>query len=587
MDKHWNLNSIYKSFHSDDFLRDISNLDKEILDLKTFGEKNFSFNPIDTIEEYLVLSNTLSNRLYRLMSFCSLSLAVDTSNKDAINFMDIFRKKSNETVAPFTKFRKWCEKINDLDSLSEKSALIKSHLFYLKEMRDSAKHLLSPETEDIISSLQRTGSSAFSSLQNQLTSNLSVFFNYNGKNEELSLSQARNMYFDKDKDKREKIYHAEIDSYKTVEIPSSACLNAIKGEVITLSKRRGFTSPLEMTLEDNRMDIETLNSLLDSMRSSLPMFRKYYKRKAQIIRGKDKIPYYDIAAPVGEVDISFTYEEAADYIVKAELAFSEEISNFMKSAFDNCWLDVEPRKGKRGGAFCSTIHAIGESRILANFNGSFDNMITLAHELGHAYHGRVLKDESILNSDYTMPLAETASIFSETVVMDYSLKNLSGDNLFTILENDISGAATVIVDIYSRYLFETYLFEERNNSILSPERLNELMVKAQIEAYGDCLDENYFHPYMWINKPHYYYPNSNFYNFPYAFGLLFAKGLYSLYKNNPSGFLEKYKSILRLTGRETVYNVGLSAEIDLHNRKFFDDSISMISDSIERFLTMK
>lgn len=587
MNKRWNLNSLYESFHSDDFLKDISNLDKEILDLKTFGEKDFALNPIETIEEYLILANSFSARLYRLMSFCSLSLAVDTSNKDAIDFMDIFRKKSNETVVPFTKFRKWCEKINNLDSLSEKSSLIKSHLFYLKEMRDSAKHLLSPETEDIISSLQRTGSSAFSSLQNQLTSNLSVFFNYNGKTEELSLSQARNMYFDKDKDKREKIFKAEIDSYKTIEIPSSACLNAIKGEVITLSKRRGYPSPLEMTLEDNRMDIETLNSLLDSMKRSLPMFRKYYKRKAQILRGRDKIPYYDIAAPVGEVDISFSYEEAADYIVKAEREFSEEISNFMKSAFENYWLDVEPRKGKRGGAFCSTIHAIGESRILANFSGSFDNMTTLAHELGHAYHGRVLKDESILNSDYTMPLAETASIFSETVVMDYSLKNISGDNLFTILENDISGAAAVIVDIYSRYLFETYLFEERKNSILSPSRLNELMVKAQIGVYGECLDENYFHPYMWINKPHYYYPNSNFYNFPYAFGLLFAKGLYSLYKSEPVGFLEKYKSILRLTGRETVHNVGLSAGIDLHNRKFFDDSISMISDSIERFLTMK
>ena len=587
MDKRWSLESLYASFDSESFLKDISTLDAEITEIKLFGDKNFSADPIKSIEYFIELSNRFSNRLHRLFAFCSLTLAVDTGNKHGMNNMDMLRKKSSETVVSFTKFKLWIKDYSSLDSDSKNSEIIKSHLFYLKEMQSSARRLLPPDIEEIVSDMQRTGSSAFSSLQNQLTSTLSVDVEINGKNEQLSLSQARNLYFDKDNELRERAFFAEMDAYKKIEIPSSACLNAIKGEVITLSKKRGYSSPLEMTLEESRMDRETLDCLIESMKSSLPIFRRYYKHKAKLLRNSEKIPYFDILAPVGSVDLSFSYEAAADYVIKAESEFSSEVSDFMKNAFDNRWLDVEPRKGKRGGAFCSTIHSIRQSRILANFSGSFDNMTTLAHELGHAYHGYVLMDETLLNSDYPMPLAETASIFSETVVMDYSFKNISGENLLTLLENDISSSATVIVDIYSRYLFETELFKERENSILSHNRLNELMSKAQRDAYGDCLDENFVHPYMWVNKPHYYYPGANFYNFPYAFGLLFAKGLYAKYKREPDGFIEKYKSLLRLTGKDTIYNVGKAAGIDLHSRKFFDDTIEMISTDIERFLTMK
>lgn len=587
MNKRWNLSALYPSFDSEEFRSDIKTLDFEIEEIVNFGKSDFSSDPKAAIEKYLELAERFSNRLYRLFAFCSLTLAVDTSNRDGMNFRDTLSKKSNAATVPFTKFRLWIKDLDDLDRLAEESSLIKSHLFYLKEMRISAKRLLSPEIEEMVSDLQRTGSSAFSSLQNQLTSNLTVNVEVEGKTEQMSLAQARNLYYEKDNDLRERAYRAEISSYPSIETASSACLNAIKGEVITLSKRRGFSSALEMTLEESRMDMETLDSLLDSMKSSLPMFRKYYKHKAKLLRNADKIPFYDLVAPVGSSDVSFTYEEAADYILRAEREFSAEVSDFMKKAFENSWLDVEPRKGKRGGAFCSTIHSVRQSRILANFNGSFDNMTTLAHELGHAYHGYVLMDETLLNSDYPMPLAETASIFSETVVMDYSFRNLSGDNLLTILENDISSAATVIVDIYSRYLFETELFRERESSVLSAERLKELMSKAQVEAYGDVLDERFLHPYMWANKPHYYYPGANFYNFPYAFGLLFAKGLYAMYKKNPVNFTEKYKALLRETGKNSIHGVGLSAGIDLHKRKFYDDTFEMISADIERFLTMK
>ncbi|MGE3062164.1 MAG: M3 family oligoendopeptidase [bacterium] len=587
MNKRWNLDALYPSFESNEFLEDIKTLDLEIAELIEFGNSDFSADKRAAIEKYIGLAEKFYNTLYRLFAFCSLTLAVDTSNSSGMNFKDLLLKKSNSATVPFTKFRLFIKDLNDLEKLAEESATINSHLFHLKEMRTSAKRLFSPEIEEMVSDLQRTGSSAFSSLQSQLTSNLIVNVEVDGKVKPMSLAQARNLYYEKDKDLRKRAYDAEISSYSLIETPSSACLSAIKGEVITLSKRRGYSSALEMTLEESRMDMDTLDALLGSMRTSLPMFRKYYRHKAKLLGNNDKLPFYDLVAPVGQSRIFFTYEEAADYILKAERKFSPEIADFMKNAFDNSWLDIEPRKGKRGGAFCSTIYSVRQSRILANFNGSFDNMTTLAHELGHAYHGYVLMDETILNSDYPMPLAETASIFSETVVMDYSFRNMSDDNLLTILENDISSAATVIVDIYSRYLFETELFRQRESSVLSADKLKELMSKAQIEAYGDILNEKFLHPYMWANKPHYYYPGANFYNFPYAFGFLFAKGLYAIYKKNPINFTEKYKTLLRETGKNTIYNVGLSAGIDLHNRKFYDDTFEMISGDIERFLTMK
>ncbi|MDG2845115.1 M3 family metallopeptidase, partial [Vibrio parahaemolyticus] len=210
----------------------------------------------------------------------------------------------------------------------------------------------------------------------------------------------------------------ELESYKKIEDASSAAINGIKGEVITVTDLRGYKSPLHETLIKSRMDEETLNAMLEAMNESLGIFHKYYKKKAELLGHKGSLPFYDLFAPVGNNDRTFSYEEAMNYIIDNFRTFSDRLADFVKNAYDNNWLDVEPRKGKRGGAFCYNLHCIGQSRIMANFNGSFSNMTTLAHELGHAYHGFNLKDESILNSSYPMPIAETASIFCETIVVN-------------------------------------------------------------------------------------------------------------------------------------------------------------------------
>ena len=274
------------------------------------------------------------------------------------------------------------------------------------------------------------------------------------------------------------------------------------------------------------------------------------------------------------------------FIIEQFKTFSSRLSDFTQYAYDHQWLDVVPRSGKRGGAFCSNLHAIKESRILSNYNGSFSNLTTLAHELGHAYHGYNLIDESILNSRYPMPIAETASIFCETIVVNAAMKKVSDEEKMAILEASISDAGQVIVDIYSRFVFESALFDKRKDTVLSVNDLKQLMIMAQKEAYGDGLDNDVLHPYMWINKPHYYSAGLNFYNFPYAFGLLFAKGLYAQYLVEGESFVKKYDDLLNATGKELIADVAKRVNIDVTKPDFFRQSLDLIVKDIHQFIQL-
>src|SRR6056297_3633929 len=264
--------------------------------------------------------------------------------------------------------------------------------------------------------------------------------------------------------------------------------------------------------------------------------------------------------------MEFSYQEARDFIIANIKEFSPDMADLYLTAFEDNWIDAEPREGKRGGAFCYNLHPVKESRIMSNFTGSFSDVTTLAHELGHAYHGHNLEEESILNSDYPMPLAETASILSETIVTQAALEKADEEQTFAILERNITSAGQVIVDIYSRFNFEKNLFENRKNSSLSVDELKKLMLDAQKKAYGDALDQDFLHPYMWLNKPHYYSAGNNYYNFPYAFGLLFGLGVYALSKKSDDDFMVKYNNLLKATGKNKIKEVAKMVDIDVQSK---------------------
>ncbi|MFQ7001788.1 MAG: M3 family oligoendopeptidase [Clostridium sp.] len=584
MELSWSLSEIYKSFKDEGFINDILKLDKCIEDIKNFGTTFFERRDsnIKKIEEYIKKRSKFEELSNKLEIFINLSLSVNTKDKEALKYSDILEKKLTEVVETFAKIEKWISSLENLSYIINQSSILKEHEFFLFEIVEKGRYILSEKEENIISNMKNTGSSAWAKLKDNLVSNLMV--DINGKEEPLTV--VLNMAYDKDEKVRKSAYEAEIKSYKKVEEGVAAALNGIKGEVITISNIRGYKSPLQMTLLDSRMDEESLNAMLSAMKESLPVFRKYLRRKGELLGHKNGLPFYDLYAPIVDCEMKFSYEEAGDFVEKNFRSFSESLGNYARKAINNRWIDVMPKEGKVGGAFCENIHSIGESRFLLNFGGSFSDVVTMAHELGHGFHGECLKNEKILNFDYPMPIAETASTFCETIIKTAAIKNANKKEALAILETEICDDTQVIVDIYSRFLFEKNLFEKRKECALSVEEIKNLMLAAQKEAYGDGLDQNFLHPYMWLWKPHYYDADYNFYNYPYAFGLLFSKGLYAEYLKRGNSFVKDYEKLLSITGKNKLEDVAKVMGIDIHNIEFWRSSLKLIEDNIEKFISL-
>jgi oligoendopeptidase F len=320
--------------------------------------------------------------------------------------------------------------------------------------------------------------------------------------------------------------------------------------------------------------------------NKIEVFKKYFQKKSEVLGYKNGLPFYELFAPLGDSSLSFTYDEAKIFVVDNLTSFSPRLGEYAKKAFCSKWIDATPKEGKRGGAFCSNIHYLGESRILTNFTGSFNDVLTLAHELGHGYHGDCLNRASYLNSDYPMPIAETASTLCETILIRAALKNALKDEASAILENDISSSAQVIVDIYSRFLFESRVFELREKGSLTVKEFKEIMINSQVEAYRGALDSDYLHPYMWVCKPHYYYPDHNFYNFPYAYGLLFAKALYARYEEIGDEFSKLYDDMLAQTGKHDLKGIANIIGMDVTKEEFFINSLNVIEKEIDQLISL-
>ncbi|MDA3939179.1 MAG: M3 family oligoendopeptidase [Spirochaetia bacterium] len=601
MNMKWNLDALYTSFKSDNFLSDITELDRGILELIIWADETLLESAAvqdntaeigNIIRKYLDSYINIRKLYSALFSYAELTFSVDASNNTAKKYTEILEQKLPDMTKSAVQFTRWISLVKKFKKVIKNSGLLKEHSFYLEEIRNNSRYLLSDKEEILAAKLKNTGSNAWSQLWNVMTSTVKVDIEIDGGHKELPLPVVRNMANEADCDTRKKAFNAEFAVYKKFEEAAAAALNGVKGEVITISKLRGYKSPLEMTLINSRMDEKTLNAMFSAIKEYLPGFRKYFHKKAELLGHSKGLPFHDLFAPMEktianntkEKELTFTYDQAKKFIVNKFRDFSDNLADYAENAFENSWIDAEQREGKRGGAFCENLHVIGESRIMSNFDGSFSGVTTLAHELGHGYHGHCLIDESFLNSDYPMPLAETASIFCETLIINAAIKNASESEAYTILENSIQSDAQVIVDIYSRYLFESELFEKRKSSSLSVEELKNIMLNAQKESYGDGLDQDQLHPYMWACKPHYYYADFNFYNFPYAFGLLFAKGLYAEYLKTGKPFIEKYDTLLRETGKNTIADVTAMMGIDIQSPEFWKSSLELTKIDIEKFI---
>jgi pepF/M3 family oligoendopeptidase len=386
---------------------------------------------------------------------------------------------------------------------------------------------------------------------------------------------------------RKDAYEAELACYPKVEKSAAFALNSIKLQVLNECRLRGFESPLDQALYNSRMSRKTLDALIGAMNDYMPKFREYLKAKGRALGHENGLPWYDMFAPMGSLDKKYTVDEAKAYLLGIFGDFDKDLHDMVKRAFEESWIDFFPRKGKVGGAFDSGVPSAKQSRVLTNFDGAFGDIVTLAHELGHAFHDQQVFSHSIIQQDYSMPVAETASTFNEVLVVSTAIERAeTKEEKLALIESQLQDANQIITDIYSRYLFETSVFDNRDNEFMSPERMCELMHKAQLASYGDGITEDTLHPYMWLCKGHYYSGGLSFYNFPYAFGGLFARGLYALYKKQGKDFVPLYKALLHATSVNNVEDTAKMAGIDLTDKAFWCEGLQSLSDEIDEFIEL-
>ncbi len=575
----WDLSKLYAGFDAPEFVNDVEAL-KASTDAAIERARGMELTA-PALEEAVREAEELSDLYVRTMSFTYLTLAADANCEEAMRAYARLlpcAKRMEEANSALSARLGQCD---DLEALICESDLLKAHAYLLRRMKRDAAHVIDPALEPTVLKMQMTGGSAWEQLRDQLDANHMVEIEIDGEKKLLPLSAVRGMANSPDAAVRRRAYEAELAAYPKMEIPMAACLNGIKGEARTLCELKHFDTVLDMALDTAHMDRATLDALLQAMEESLPMFRRYFRLKARMLGYEGGLKFYDLFAPVGEARGDYTPEDARAILVKEFGAFSPRMSNMIERAFDERWIDLYPREGKSGGAFCSGVHPLGMSYVLANFEGSYGSVSTLAHELGHAYHNECMRDVPILMSDYPMPLAETASIFNETFLAQSLLQRADRPARIAMLEQQLSDAAQVIVDILSRFLFEKEVVERRADTTLSPRELCEIMLEAQRKTYGDGLDPDCMHPYMWACKSHYYSTDVHFYNFPYAFGQLFAVGVYALYEQKGAAFLPDYEKLLRMAGSGDVREVAACVGIDVADVNFWRTSLKVFADKLD------
>ena len=541
------------------------------------------------LNKYVENANALELKAGKIFAFLGAIISTDSFNKAA----EQLHSRLAIAMLPLhdlsVRIQAWLGALGErLEKALEIPDAAHDHAFRLLEIAGESRYLMSEPEEILANELTLSGGSAWDDLQGVLTSQKSVDFELDGKLQSLPLPALINLRSHPDADVRERAYKREQQVFEEMKEPLAACLNGVKGEVVTLDRKRGREDCLHSSLVQARIDRGTLEAMLAAIDDALPMFRRYFQAKARIL-GFEKLPWWSLFAPIGEVNKEYSFDEARELILENYGSFSPELAEFARGAFEKHWIDAEQRPGKRGGAFCMGVDAVKESRIMSNFDGSFDQVMTLAHELGHGFHNYCAYQagKTPMQTNTPMTLAETASIMCETIVINAILRTVS-DPLEerAILETTISSDAQTIVDIYSRFIFEKSIFERRKESTVSADEISELMLEAQRKTYGDGVDPEVMNKFAWTWKPHYYSTHLSFYNYPYAFGSLFAKGLYSVYRERGEAFVEDYKTLLASTGEAQAADLAARFGIDIRSKAFWAASLAQVGEQIERYIAI-
>ena len=581
MKTNWDLTVFYKDFDDPEFKDDLARLPKEI-DAFTAAIAVPAEDEVRKLVSLVHQEEALSCLFERLSMMIELNFAVDANNKAANAALAPLMRANMDSSLAANAFSRYLASLENLDAIIDADDELKARAFALREAAENAKHQLPEALEKPVLKMQLSGGEAFSHLRDKLDATLLV--DYDGK--QIPLSAVRALAYDGDADTRRRAYEAELASYKKIELPMSFCLNNIKAEGETMAALKGYKGVLDMALAHSRMDEKTLEAMWTAIREALPEVREYFKAKGRLLGHENGLPFYDLFAPVGQSTHTYTVEEARALLLDLFGKFCPEMGEMMRTAFDEGWIDMFPHEGKSGGAFCAGYYAKNISRVMTNFAGSASDVSTLAHELGHAFNNRMLHHKPIMMTETPMPLAETASTFNETLLISQLLKTATPEEELTLLDSCLTEQTQTMVDIYSRFLFEQKVVAAQADHALDVDELKETMLWAQEQSYGDGLDPEYRHPYMWACKSHYYSTGVHFYNFPYAFGGLFARGLYARYEKEGEVFVPVYCDLLSRFGSDTIANVTASVGIDVTTPDFWREAVESVLVQVRRFVEL-
>ena len=607
----WDLTSIFSCFDGADYQQALveyaegmNDLDKRLAD-----EAGRKVNFCQWLADYLVASNRIGALEESLNAYAYSSYSTDTTNTDYLNNLSKLEEMALQSNAQALVFQGiLTEYTQELSTFYTSFPQFSQYQYVLEQVIADGKHRMSGEEEKLAADLCRTGGAAWSRLHEQVISNLTD--TATGK----TFNEIRNEAYSPDPAVRKKAWETEISLLQSVEIPIAAALNNLKGATVTLNRRRGWNEAIDRALSSANMGKKTLAALIGAIEDSLPFWREYLQLKGRLLQAAGETEsgksdsgstsetasqgcaFYDLFAPLpkvlGEASVSdensvkmegWTFDEARSYITEKFYGFSKDMGDFAANAFAHNWIDAEVRKGKVGGAYCIDFPSKGVSRVLSNFTGSFSDVTTLAHELGHAYHHHCIAGLDYQLTHYPMTLAETASIFAENIIMKDVIGRCEGFDKLQLMELHLQDSCQVLVDILSRFYFERSVFEEREKGELSASDFCRLMAQAQEKSYGNGLSSQR-HEYMWAVKTHYYSPDLDFYNFPYAFGLLFALGLHAQYQQQGASFAEKYQSLLKDTGSFSCEEVCRRAGFDIETKEFWAAGIASFNSELEALL---
>jgi pepF/M3 family oligoendopeptidase len=582
---HWDLLPIFPSLESPEFAQAFEDavagigalgelFDRHNVRRRAAPSADAAF--VAAYEEITARLNVLRDQIHTLRSYIGCFTSTDARDETAQARESLLNAQTVALDQLQTRYIAWVGS-SDREALMARSSVARDHAFPLLRAQELCRHQMSEAEESLASELAPAAIVGWMRLHGNMSALLAVTLTVRGEERTLPMSSLRALANDPDREVRKAAFEAELRTWESVTVPMAAALNGIKGYQRVLRKRREWADDIAPTLLSNSIDRSTLEAMQQACIESFPDFRRYMDAKARAL-GLAKLAWYDLTAPVGATTQAYTWPDAESFVRENFGRYSARLADFADRTFRERWVDAEPRVGKEGGAYCTGIRP-GESRVFMNFDGSFNSVSTLAHELGHAYHNLNLGQRPYLQRGTPSTLAETASIFCETLAFDAALSRADKAERLALLDTVLQRDLMVVVDIHSRFLFERGVFAKRAVRDLTVAEFNALMTDAQRQTYGDNLEP--LHPYMWAVKGHYYGPT--FYNYPYTFGLLFGLGLYRQHQTDPDHFRDPYDALLSRTGMADAATLASGFGIDIHNVGFWRSSLDLVRDEIAEF----